>query len=106
MTVPQQSPAAVIHDVRYSRFEGQLQSRGAAVAALARSSAGRALGIRRSTGAKLWPFLLIAVIFAPPLVAVLVPVLRQPEPEEHPGSVRHPELAVVGAGTLVSDTER
>ena len=36
------------------------------------------------------------------LVALLVPVPRQPEPEELEDEVRHPELAVVAAGTLVS----
>ena len=39
-------------------------------------------------------------------VAVFVPVLRGPEPEVFPGEVRHPELAVVAGGTLVSDTDR
>ena len=37
------------------------------------------------------------------LVALLVPVPRQPEPEELEHEVRHPELAVVASGTLVSD---
>ena len=37
------------------------------------------------------------------LIALLVPVQRQPEAEELEGEVRHPELAVVPAGTLVSD---
>ena len=37
------------------------------------------------------------------LVALLVPLGRQPEAEELEGEVRHPELAVVPAGTLVSD---
>jgi predicted MFS family arabinose efflux permease len=37
------------------------------------------------------------------LVALLVPVPRQPEPEQLEDDVRHPELAVVASGTLVSD---
>ena len=37
------------------------------------------------------------------LIALLVPVQRRPEAEELEGEVRHPELAVVPAGTLVSD---
>ncbi len=37
------------------------------------------------------------------VVALLVPVPEQPEPEELEGEVRHPELAVVASGTLVSD---
>ena len=40
------------------------------------------------------------------VVALLVPVPVQPEPEELDGEVRHPELAVVASGTLVSDTAR
>lgn len=69
------SPQAVIHDIRYSRFDGELRPRIYAVLAMARSSALRALGIRRSAGAKIWPFLLIASAFAPALVAVGVPLL-------------------------------
>jgi EmrB/QacA subfamily drug resistance transporter len=39
------------------------------------------------------------------LVTLLVPVYRGREPESFPGEVRHPELAVVAGGTLVSDTD-
>lgn len=66
---------AVIHDIRYSRFSGEMRPRRSAVLALARSSAQRALGIRRSAGAKVWPFLLVAAAFAPALVAVGVPLV-------------------------------
>jgi ABC-2 type transport system permease protein len=68
-------PPAVIHDVRYSRFSGDLRPRVYAVLALARSSAMRALGIRKSAGAKVWPFLLVACAFLPAVVAVAVPLL-------------------------------
>jgi EmrB/QacA subfamily drug resistance transporter len=37
------------------------------------------------------------------VVAVFVPVARRAEPEELVGEVRHPELAVVAGGSLVSD---
>jgi MFS family permease len=51
-------------------------------------------------------FLVLAIsATAATLVTLLVPVHRGREPEEFPGEVRHPELAVVPAGTLVSDTE-
>ena len=66
---------AVIHDIRYSRFSGQLRPRWTAVLALARSSVQRALGIRRSAGAKVWPFLLIACAYLPAIVAVGVPLI-------------------------------
>ncbi len=74
MTTAQQRPAAVIHDVRYSKFSGELHSRGVSVLALAQSSALRAVGIRRSGGAKVWPFMLIAAAFLPAVVAVCVPL--------------------------------
>lgn len=67
--------AARIYDVRYSRYSGSLQPRWRSVLALARSSAGRALGLRRSAGSKVWPFLLVAVAFAPAIVAVGIPLL-------------------------------
>ena len=67
--------AAVIHDIRYSRFTGQLRPRWYAVLALARNSALRTLGMRRSAAAKIWPFLLVAASFAPAVVAVGVPLL-------------------------------
>lgn len=71
--VPQDD--AVIHDIRYTRFSGSLRPRWTAVAALARSGVQRALGIRRTAGAKVWPFLLVAAATAPALVAVGVPLL-------------------------------
>jgi len=67
--------AAVIHDIRYSRFSGALRPRWSAVLVLARSSAMRALGIRRNAGAKVWPFLLVAASFLPAVVAVGVPLV-------------------------------
>jgi ABC-2 type transport system permease protein len=68
-------PAAVLHDIRYSRYAGQLRPRRAAVLSLARSSALRSLGIRRSAAAKIWPFVLVAAAFAPAVVAVGVPLI-------------------------------
>lgn len=67
--------AAVIHDIRYSRFSGNLRPRWTAVLALARSSLLRALGIRRSAGAKVWPFLLVAAAYLPAVIAVGVPLV-------------------------------
>ncbi|NHC43874.1 ABC transporter permease [Motilibacter aurantiacus] len=74
MTAPTRPPA-VLYDIRYSRFTGQLRPRVYAVLALARSSALGALGVRRSTGAKIWPFLLVVVAYAPAVVAVGIPLL-------------------------------
>lgn len=69
------APAARLHDVRYSRYTGAREPRRRAVLALARSSAGRALGLRRSAGAKVWPFLLLGAAHLPVLVAVGLPLL-------------------------------
>ena len=80
MTEPSTSPrdappSAVIHDIRYSRFTGDLRPRVYAVLALARSSALRALGVRRSTGAKIWPALLVVASFLPAVIVVGIPLL-------------------------------
>jgi MFS family permease len=40
------------------------------------------------------------------LIALLVPVPAQPEPQVLEDEVRHPELAVVASGTLVSEAAR
>lgn len=68
-------PAARLFDVRYSRFSGAREPRWRSVLALTRSSAGRALGLRRSTGAKIWPFLLLLAAYLPAIIAVGVPLL-------------------------------
>ena len=74
MTEPP-AATAVIHDIRYSRFSGSLRPRWTAVLALARSSVQRSLGVRRSAGAKVWPFLLVAAAYLPAVVAVGVPLV-------------------------------
>jgi ABC-2 type transport system permease protein len=68
-------PAARLYDVRYSRFTGERQGRLSSVLALARSSATRALGLRRTTGSKVWPFLLIGAAHLPAIAAIGVPLL-------------------------------
>ena len=60
----------VLRDVRYRPFDGSYQPRWRAVVALARSSALRALGVGRGTGAKVWPGVLLAASYAPAVVAV------------------------------------
>ncbi|WP_432490902.1 hypothetical protein [Kineococcus gypseus] len=68
-------PRAVLHDVRYVRFTGALRPRASAVAALTASAVRRPLGLGRSAGAKVWPFLLLAVAYLPALAVVAVPLL-------------------------------
>ena len=60
----------MLRDVRYRPFDGRHQRRWHAVVALARSSALRAVGVGRSTGAKVWPGVLLAACYAPAVVAV------------------------------------
>ena len=72
---PREAPAARLYDIRYSRYAGEREPRWRSVLALARSSAGRALGLRRGAGAKVWPFLLLAAAYLPVVVAVGLPLL-------------------------------
>lgn len=68
-------PRARLFDVRYTRFAGAREPRWRSVLALTRSSAGRALGLRRSTGAKVWPFLLLLAAYLPAAIVVGLPLL-------------------------------
>jgi len=69
------APRAVLHDIRYSRWSGSLRPRSSAVASFVASSVRRPLGLRRSAGSKVWPFLLLAVAYLPSLAVVAVPLL-------------------------------
>ena len=73
-------PAARLYDVRYSRFTGERQGRISSVLSLARSSATRALGLRRTTVSKVWPFLLIGAAHLPAIAAIGVPLLFDEAP--------------------------
>ncbi len=72
---------AQLYDVRYSRYDGTREARWRSVLALARSSAARALGLRRTTGAKVWPFLLIIAAHLPVVAALGIPLLFDEAPE-------------------------
>ena len=72
---------ATLYDVRYSRYAGARESRLRSVLSLTRSSTTRALGLRRTTGAKVWPFLLIAAAHLPVVAAVGVPLLFDGAPD-------------------------
>ena len=69
------SASARLYDVRYSRYSGAREARWRSVLALARSSATRAIGLRRTAGAKVWPFLLILAAHLPVVAAVGIPLL-------------------------------
>lgn len=72
---------ARLYDVRYSRYSGDREPRWRGVLALARSSALRALGLRRTTGSKVWPFLLVGVAHLPAISVVGVPLLFDAAPD-------------------------
>ena len=72
---------AQLYDIRYSRYDGTHEPRRRSVLALARSSTTRALGLRRTTGAKVWPFLLVTAAHLPVLVAVGIPLLISEAPD-------------------------
>lgn len=72
---------ARLYDVRYSRYSGPREPRWRSVLALARSSATRAIGLRRTTGAKVWPFLLITAAHLPVVAALGIPLLFDGAPE-------------------------
>ena len=72
---------ARLYDIRYSRYDGTRDPRRRSVLALARSSATRALGLRRTTGAKVWPFLLVTAAHLPVLVVVGIPLLIDEGPD-------------------------
>ena len=88
------APRAVLHDVRYSRFEGQLRPRASAVADLVRTDVMRPLGLRRSAGSKVWPFLLLGAAYLPALAVVAVPLLVPTVPLE--------PLELLGYGALLT----
>lgn len=75
---------ARLYDIRYSRYTGAREQRWRSVLALARSSATRALGIRRTRGAKVWPFLLVVAAHLPVVAALGIPLLfdAAPPPDE------------------------
>lgn len=93
--------AATLYDVRYSRYAGARESRLRSVLALTRSSTTRALGLRRTTGAKVWPFLLIAAAHLPVVAAVGVPLLFDgaPDPLE---IMPLPQLPIVTLTVIVA----
>jgi ABC-2 type transport system permease protein len=59
-----------VHDVRFTRFDGELEGERAAILSLARWSALRSLGARRSWKVKLIPIALTLMAFAPAIVVL------------------------------------
>jgi len=78
---------------------------GAALASIVTTGA-RADGLPVEAGYTNAFGFLAVVALAATLVALFVPAPRSPERESFPAEVRHPELAVVAAGSLVSGTRR
>jgi ABC-2 type transport system permease protein len=59
-----------VHDVRFTRFDGELEGEGAAILSLARWSALRSMGARRSWKVKLIPIALTLIAFTPAIVVL------------------------------------
>ena len=59
-----------VHDVRFTRFDGELEGESAAVWSLTRWSALRSMGARRSWKVKLVPVALTLVAFGPAIVVL------------------------------------
>lgn len=95
------SETARLYDVRYSRYAGDREPRWRGVLALARSSATRALGVRRTRGAKVWPFLLVVCAHLPAVAALGIPLLfdQAPAPLE---LVSYMDLLTIIAPVLVA----
>ena len=68
-----------VHDVRFTRFEGELDGEGAAIISLARWSALRSMGARRSWKVKLIPIALTLIAFAPAVVVLGLGRCSRPE---------------------------
>ncbi|MEZ0166198.1 hypothetical protein AB2L27_15670 [Kineococcus sp. LSe6-4] len=99
---PRQSPRAVLHDIRYSRFAGRLQPRRSAVGSFVASGIRRPLGLRRSAGAKVWPFLLLAAAYLPALAVVAVPLLVPAVQVQPTDLIGYPQLLTTNSVVLLA----
>jgi ABC-2 type transport system permease protein len=98
----QQGPRAVLHDIRYSRFAGQLRPRRAAVGSFVASGIRRPLGLRRSASAKIWPFLLLAAAYLPSLAVVAVPLLVPAVRLQPTDLIDYPQLLTTNSVVLLA----
>ncbi|WP_432545557.1 hypothetical protein [Kineococcus sp. SYSU DK004] len=98
------APRAVLHDIRYSRWSGTLRPRRSAVASFVASGVRRPLGLRRSAGAKVWPFLLLAAAYLPALAVVAVPLLVPAVPVQPTELISYPQLLTTNAVVLLAFT--
>ncbi|WP_369051895.1 hypothetical protein [Kineococcus terrestris] len=98
------APRAVLHDIRYSRWSGTLRPRRSAVAAFVASGVRRPLGLRRSAGAKVWPFLLLGAAYLPALAVVAVPLLVPAVPVQPTELISYPQLLATNAVVLLAFT--
>lgn len=95
-------PRAVLHDIRYSRYTGALRPRSSAVAGFVASSVRRPLGLRRSAGSKVWPFLLLAAAYLPSLAVVAVPLLVPQVPLQPTELISYPQLLTTNSVVLLA----
>jgi len=69
VTAPSTSGARII-DRGYRRYEGERTGRGGAIGTLWRQSVQRAMGLRRSTWAKILPFAAVLISYVPAVVFI------------------------------------
>ncbi|WP_432572682.1 hypothetical protein [Kineococcus sp. SYSU DK005] len=96
------APRAVLHVGRYVRYAGALRPRRSAVAALVAADVRRPLGLGRSAGAKLWPFLLLAVAYLPALAVVAVPLLVPQVTVQPTDLIGYPQLLTTNAVVVLA----
>ncbi|WP_328294794.1 hypothetical protein OG218_19085 [Kineococcus sp. NBC_00420] len=100
--VLQETPRAVLHDIRYSRYSGALKPRSSAVGSFVASGIRRPLGLRRSASAKIWPFLLLAVAYLPALAVVAVPLLVPAVDVQPTDLIGYPQLLTTNSVVLLA----
>jgi ABC-2 type transport system permease protein len=69
---PVENAAGVIHDIGYQRYTGPRLGRGYAARSLYEHSLRTAFGLGRSAKAKVFPFIVVGLVFAVAVVAVVV----------------------------------
>jgi ABC-2 type transport system permease protein len=72
MSPVEQAPAGVIHDLGYQRYTGTRLGRRYATASLYTHSLRTAFGLGRSAKAKVFPWIVVGLVFAVAIVAVVV----------------------------------
>ena len=101
MTAPLGPGSGAVYDRGYRPYEGPRGGRGAARAAMWRSSVRRALGLRREWRQKVFPWALVALATLPALFAVVVAYAQSRTPFEDVELVDHRDYLGVSSVLLL-----